>query len=269
MWRELFRAMNGHTYIGELKVGKESFPHSLLHESCAFWNFPQKKTDNSCPLGTLDSKTSSTWWSLAGSLQQTFFCICVLELNGSNFSQVIQIPAQLHKARIANFIVFICSKDTITSRSYKHLVKHIRTNEISLYCIPVDWSENQSVRSLIGVSLPGHTGCSANNSVAANSAESPAPVMKRLQFVLGLIQYRDDQNFTSVVYKTKDKILTTFCCCINQQFKQNIPWCNHLVLACQFKSLVILKLESLEPGKTDTYSRITAIKPVHLHHAAS
>jgi hypothetical protein len=121
------------------------------------------------------------------------------------------------------FIIFVCSNDKITSRSYEHLVKHIRTNKISLYYIPVDWSENQSVRSLIGVSLPGHTGCSANNSVTANSAESPAPVMKRLQFVLGLIQYRDDQNFTNIEFKTKDKILTTFCCCINLQFKPNIP----------------------------------------------
>lgn len=41
--------MDWHTYIGELKIGYESFAHPLLHENYAFPNFLLKKPYNICP----------------------------------------------------------------------------------------------------------------------------------------------------------------------------------------------------------------------------
>ncbi len=79
------------------------------------------------------------------------------------------------------------------------------------FCISIDWSENHNIKSLIRVYLRGHTSCNADNSITTNLVEFPTLATKIFQLVIHACSLIKGPN---IEYKTKDKILTTFCCYI-------------------------------------------------------
>lgn len=91
------------TYICKLKVWRQSFLHSFLHEDSPFWNLPQKEPHQDSPFIALNPETKGRCGCLPSSLQEAFFSISVLQLNCPNFAQVEQVSAELQLKELSAF----------------------------------------------------------------------------------------------------------------------------------------------------------------------
>ena len=90
------RGVEGVAYVGEVEVGAEGFPHSRQHEERALRDLPQEEAHQSHPLVARDPEPLGFGGGLPEGLQQALLGVRVLQLDGADAPEVVQVAAVLH-----------------------------------------------------------------------------------------------------------------------------------------------------------------------------